>query len=295
MAGLIGALARSHHVEVATWRTGESSDPVQTHAMVPGPARRLSGFASLKPRLVRQLFGAHARRQLTELVEDYSYDAVMYSHSYMAAALPVPDLRTIIDLANVESQRYRRFAESRRGTARLSATLEYVKARRWEPRTIHAADLVTVLSEADFTWAQHHNVSTVLVPNGMSRPTQYNSSPASGPALFLASMDYEPNRSAASMLMNDVWPQVRSVAPEARLLIAGRSSAHYLSSRPREGIEILGTVSDLQRLYRCSALVIAPVQTGAGRQLKVVEALANQRTVVCSPYSAESVPRRLDP
>lgn len=294
MAGLVAGLSTAHDVTVVTWNAEPSASPVPVHSLSSDPERsRLAGFASPKPRIARQLLGASAASDLAKFARSEPFDAVVYSHSYLASALRLNGLLQVVDFANVESNRYRQFARSRQGLNRASAWIEYVKACRWEPRVTQEADLVTVLSIQDQEWVRQFTRHSILVPNGVAAVARTSPSPADGPALFFASMDYGPNLDAATSLIADVWPLVRAHLPDARLLIAGRNSHVRLGASPGPGVSVVGEVNDLTRLYREAAMVLAPVATGGGRQLKVIEALAHHRTLACSPHSLQSVPEEL--
>lgn len=294
MAGLISGLSASLDVSVVTWGSADPNTPVPVKTLPVSPtSSRLDGFASLDPRIVRQVAGRNAREKLLNFVAENSFDAVMYSHSYLAAALPVDGVQTIVDFANIEAHRYRSFAKHSRGLNRLSAIVECGKAQIWEPRVARSADLVTVLSDVDSEWAKAAGASPVLVPNGISPPVAATQSPSDGPALYLASMDYEFNYAAGAWLVDHVWPRVRRSAPNAELVIAGRGSMERFGNINRPGVKVLGSVEELKCLYANAALVLAPVASGGGRQLKVVEALGYGRTMVCTRYSMESVPVQL--
>ena len=295
MAGLVQGLSLDHDVTVVTWGISpQESAPVELVTLGRDtPKSRFSGFLRPRPRLVQQLIGPRGRMELNAFVSSTKFDAIMYSHSYLAAALPLGNAPTIVDLANVESERLRAFAREGRGLNRASAALEHVKARRWEPRVVRDAGLVTALSEVDLQWAQRFTSSALLVPNGVARQSSPMRSPRNGYALYVASLDYEPNRSGARFLVEEVWPRVRARINSSELVIAGRGSREFLGEAPGPGIRVVGEVASLDQTYEGSSIVLAPVSAGAGRQLKVIEGLARGRTMVCTPYSFDSVPEGL--
>jgi hypothetical protein len=94
--------------------------------------------------------------------------------------------------------------------------------------------------------------------------------------LALADWRYGPNARGLDVLVQEVAPVLGT-----RLVIAGRGS---------EPVGGLGFVQDLDSLYDGAALVVSPVVSGAGTQLKVVEAVTRGRVVVTTPYGAASLP-----
>ena len=134
----------------------------------------------------------------------------------------------------------------------------------------------------------------ITVPNGIERGLPPRRSPRGGPAVYLASGDYAPNRDGGNWLLRDVWPKVLRLDPHARLVIAGRGTeAAFADAASLPGVTVLGEVEDASGVLDSAAVVVAPVSSGGGQQLKVVEALARIRLVVATPFSARSVPAEM--
>jgi glycosyltransferase involved in cell wall biosynthesis len=111
--------------------------------------------------------------------------------------------------------------------------------------------------------------------------------------LFLGTFWYQPNVDAAAFLIERVWPRIRRAMPEARLIIAGvspESIPGYNTGIP--GVEFTGFVDDLEALYRRACVVCAPILSGAGTRVKIIEAAAYGRPVVSTRIGAEGLSLR---
>jgi glycosyltransferase involved in cell wall biosynthesis len=216
--------------------------------------------------------------------------AVLYTHSYLepvAPRLPVP---VIVDFPNLEVDRQRSFARTGPPSRRASSAVEAVKARRWEPQTARRSALAIAVTEDDADVLRRWGARrVVLVPNA-SDIASVGPSPADGPVTFLGSAAYAPNAEAIERVLREVWPAVRAAAPAARLCIAGRGTAEQFRSDPAAGVEVLGEIDDPAAVLARASMFLAPVERGAGTQLKVVEAVAAGRVVVATPHSATSAP-----
>jgi len=136
-------------------------------------------------------------------------------------------------------------------------------------------------------------VQTCALPisNAARRPLSWTPSPSDGPVTYVANAAYDPNRQAAHFLVREVWPLVRGRVPAAELCLVGRGMDEVMGwARSVPGVTVIGEVPDVTPLLQAAAVVAAPVASGAGTQLKVVEALSHGRTVVATPYSANSIP-----
>lgn len=104
--------------------------------------------------------------------------------------------------------------------------------------------------------------------------------------LFVGSMWYGPNALAMDWFVANVWPGILGRVPDAELLIVGAASPEVRarwSARPR--VDAPGFVASLADSYRSASIVVSPILTGGGSNIKVLEALAWGRPVVMSTFS----------
>ena len=163
-----------------------------------------------------------------------------------------------------------------------------MEARRmgsFEQRICDSFDGVVVVSEADRAQLNARNVT--VVPVGVDVSSQAR--PASNGhkvVIFTGNFAYHPNQDAAKFLLNDIWPQLRRVLPEARLRIVGNSPGPGLRRLASEfpEVEVTGFVPDLRQQLLQADVAVAPIRIGgAGMHCKVLEAMACGAPVVISP------------
>jgi glycosyltransferase involved in cell wall biosynthesis len=297
MAGIIEALSEDLSIVVAIPESGgmlAAPVPVYSLHRSESPNHSFRGFFSALPRIGHMLAATRSGDQIRNLVEELQPRAVLFSHQYLATMAGTIDVPVIIDFQNLETRRLATFA--RRGTLRnrASATVEALKARRWEPALARRVHLCLALDPVDCRELQRWGARTIIVPNGVSHRSPLIPSPHRGPVVYFASGDYAPNRDGGSWLLSDVWPKVLERDPEARLIIAGRATLNaYPLAASVPSVTLLGEVDHVSHLLDCAAVLVAPVSSGGGQQLKVIEALSRARIVVATPFSARSVPEAL--
>lgn len=254
------------------------------------PVRSLASAASPRPRLGQAMLGPRRRAALAESVSRLRPAAVLFAHSYLAAVAPHLAVPSAVDFADVEVRRLSSLA--RRGSARNRAAtaLEWAKARSWEPPVARRARLALAVTASDAELLGSWGASVLLVPHG-SHPHRYRPSPTEGPVTFVASLDYPPNRDAARFLLDRVWPRVRAEEPAVGLRIVGRAASEVVGwTGERDGVEVVSDPATVERYYREASVLLAPVRTGGGAQVKVVEALGRCRVIVATRFSARSAP-----
>ena len=157
-----------------------------------------------------------------------------------------------------------------------------------------ASRTVTVSSDDAALARQRFNAERVdVVDNGVDttlfQPGNMSREPRT--VLFLASLDWRPNLDAVNVLLDQIFPAVRSQEPDARLMIVGRKPPQWLLDRVRQekNVELHADVPDVRpHLNRCAVMAV-PLRIGGGSRLKILEALAAQTPVVSTEIGAEGL------
>ena len=144
-----------------------------------------------------------------------------------------------------------------------------------------AAFAVSSLDEAEL----RHLLPLAFLPNvPCGLPESVFAIPGVQQASFVGSLWYPPNREAVNWLLTAVWPRVRRALPQARLDLLGASSPDERAVWARSpGVQAPGFVEDLARAYASSALILAPMFSGGGTNIKVLEAMGHGRPCLTTP------------
>jgi glycosyltransferase involved in cell wall biosynthesis len=104
---------------------------------------------------------------------------------------------------------------------------------------------------------------------------------------FLGSLDYRPNQEAALWIAEELQPRL---AGKARLHIAGSRAPEWLRTRLQaSGVTFAGEVPDASAYLRGMRVVIAPILSGGGMRIKILEAMAAGKAVVSTTIGAEGI------
>jgi polysaccharide biosynthesis protein PslH len=141
--------------------------------------------------------------------------------------------------------------------------------------------------------------STQVVPNGVD-VTVFRPDEATGRAtreklnagaddrllLFFGQLDYAPNRQAVEDLVKHVLPRL---GEEYRLVVAGRGQIGDLRRHEGKRTRFLGPVEPLPAYINAADAVVAPIRSGSGTRLKVLESIACGTPTVTTPLGAEGI------
>lgn len=243
------------------------------------------------------------RRRLSEALRRSDADVVYIDHLGMARYLPTirherPQARVILEQHNVESELFKRFAESQHGLARRVALAEWRAAAAFEKRALESVDAVVAISTADAAaFERLAGIRAHVVPVHVEFTRTARAHPGRAHFCYVGSLRWRPNVAGLDWFCRDVWPMVRDRLPGATMEIAGvdleRDSRGRLPvPEPWKvpGIETIGFLEDLEPLYSRSVAMVAPVTGGSGVRLKVLEGLRAGIPVVTTPDGASGLP-----
>lgn len=281
MAGLLMRLAREsravRYVALGAHARAGDDGVVVAKPRV-DPARLLLRSATARRSLV------HARFDVPELREAIAADPgdeLVAIHSYMAepilAAGGGRPLRTSVEVSEELVWR---------ATHGLLGRLEGRRIAADELRIARASTTIASydLDDVDALRAEGvdhaHWLDVTLEPSSAFAP-------ASAPAtlVFLGDRRWAPNHEAAVELAR-LWPAMALGVPGARLAVVGRPG-------PRidwpEGVDELGFVDDLHGLLAGVRGIVAPIRTGGGVRVKILEAVSAGLPVVSTAIGIGSL------
>ena len=129
-------------------------------------------------------------------------------------------------------------------------------------------------------------IYTIL--NGVKLPAQLDATKkVPNRLIFSGNMNFPPNCTAALWFLDNVFPLVVEQISGAHLVLAGANPPAVLKERASHNVAITGYVEDLNYEIACSALYLAPLNTGSGFKNKVVEAVANNTYLVATSVAVE--------
>jgi polysaccharide biosynthesis protein PslH len=257
--------------------------------------RAASGWMRGKA-LTESAYASHdMTRRLRRWSDQIDFDAVIAFSSMMAPyALEVPARRRILDLCDVDSEKWLDYARETRFPASALWRTEGMRVRQLERRCFDAFDATVVITERErqllepFADAEQvHVVSNGVRIDAGRIPVSTGCAAVIG---FLGTMDYAPNVQGVCWFAKHVWPLVRKELPFARFMIIGRNptrAVRKLASLP--GVIVTGEVADARRYLARCRVVVAPLKIARGIPNKVLEAMAAKRPVVATSAVAATI------
>jgi glycosyltransferase involved in cell wall biosynthesis len=141
---------------------------------------------------------------------------------------------------------------------------------------------------ADAVRRRRRDATVVLVPLCLD-PADYPRAQLDGPPVagIIGTAGWPITAAAMRFLVTTVWPEVRRLAPEARLVVAGRGTDALGLGGP--GVEVVGEVPSAVEFLRGLSLLLYPIARGSGVKVKTLESVACGLPVVTTPLGAEGI------
>ena len=225
------------------------------------------------------------RGMVTQLLAGHTFDVVVVRHLRMAMLVRGSvEAPVILDDDDVDksastigrspAQRLFDFVKT---TARRAITRRAIRgyAHVW---FVKPADMAKFLVRSASVIPNLANAPAVLLPRAPANPPR---------VLMVGKFGYAPNTEGVEFFIGQVLPALRKAVPGSRLRLVGQCPPDLAARwRAVAGVDVDGFVDDLAPVYAGASLVVAPVFSGGGTQIKVLEALGHECGTVVSGFAA---------
>jgi polysaccharide biosynthesis protein PslH len=256
-----------------------------------GAGRALRGALATRSASSGRFFSPELVHEVRRAAAEAPIDVLQVEYLQMTPLTRrVAARRRVLDLHNVESALVRSYARTGRGASGLMAHVEARALVAMERAVIPSFDTVVVVSEKEQARLPGGARQVLVCPNGRDPDPAGPLPPSPHPtAVFVAAMGWAPNVDAALWFGREVWPAVRRRCHRARLLLVGRDPAAAVRGLASESVEVSGTVSDVRPYLAQARVAVAPLRSGGGTRLKILEALDAGRPVVATSVAVDGL------
>ena len=264
-----------------------------------GTASRASGLlraaAGARPLQEGVYDTAAARRMVAQSVAHWRPDVAVVQMVRCGWASDIiresaPDLPVIFDAIDAMGLHYERAGRTTAPPLSFAYLAEANRCRHREHELAAAAEVTVAVSERDLA-ALAAPVGRGRVVPVAGREVLGTESAVSGPVVLLSgNLGYRPTVRGALWFAREVWPRLRAAVPDARWVLAGARPAAEIRRLDRiPGVKVRADVPDLAMFFTDSRVAIAPMDSGSGVPMKVLEAMAAGLPAVVHPWAAEGL------
>jgi len=225
------------------------------------------------------------------------YDIVqietLFMSPYLDTIRELSKAKIVLRAHNIEHLVWKRVASITKNPLKkaylnhLSATLE-----DYEKNILNQYDGIVPISPVDAPFFMEHTKKPVLaLPTGI-HPEKLKLKPGGEPehALYhIGAMNWMPNEEGIRWFMDQVWPVVHQRLPELKIHLAGREMPPWLQQLQLDNVLIEGEVDDAYEFIQSKSILIAPLFSGSGIRIKIIEGMAMGKAVISTSIGAEGI------
>jgi sugar transferase (PEP-CTERM/EpsH1 system associated) len=215
---------------------------------------------------------------------------------------PEHDVDMVVDFVDVDSDKWRQYAEKKHGIAKWIYQREANYLFSYEQVLVANAKVSTFVSaqEAELFKKLAPKLSDKIsyINNGVNieyfSPEQVLDSPyltVDDPILvFTGAMDYWANVDAVVWFAKQVLPQIISAYPAVKFYIVGSKPSKEVLDLANNNVVVTGSVPDVRPYIAYAQLTVAPLRIARGIQNKVLEAMSMAKYIVATSAAMEGIP-----
>lgn len=249
----------------------------------------MTGF-SWYPFLVIRNFSVEEKKALAKELSENVYDIIHAETFYVFPHIPrdtkVP---TILVEQTIEYQVYLHYVINEAPLLlKPIFLLDVLKLQFWEKYFWKRTNRLVAVSDEDKKIMQEliPGIEADIIPNGVDSSyfLEKKVSKEVPPRVLYGVTNFEwlQNLEAVNILLEEVWENIVSVYPKAKLWLAGRKIPQKFINlaETRKDIIITESIEDSRDAYLGSTVMLTPIRGSGGTRLKILEAMAAGLPVV---------------
>jgi len=249
------------------------------------------------PLVAQKYYRKEAGLRIKQILRENKIDLVHFDMLHLSRYLKhIDSLPKILVNHNVESLRLLRWMKIEKNIpTKLYLFFQFLKLKHFEKRTCPKFDKCIVVSQVDkqVLIRMTHSDNFVTIPNGVDtdyfKPT--NGKIVANSLVWVGAMDDPHNRYAVDYFLDKILPLIQAKVSNVQATFVGGSPTVKLIKKAKKNpnIKITGYVKDIRPYVQHAAVFIAPLRSGSGTKIKILNALALGKAVVTTSIGAEGI------
>ncbi len=260
-----------------------------------------TGFSPY-PYLVNMYRDPKVHSAIRRELESGNYDLIHIETYYIMTNLPKTTVPVLLAEQTIEYLVYQHYAQTSPWwriwppwSAKPLLYIDSAKHKYWEQYFWRRAQKIVAMSEDDKAkmLALVPKLDVDVVPNGVDSNFFFHKLALPKRnfqrLLFVGNFNWLQNREATTILVREIWPQIKKRLPLAKLWIVGREPPKDIQALAADDVTVSGDIEDIRLAYQGSDLLIAPIFGGGGTRYKILEAMASGLPVVTTQIGIEGL------
>lgn len=246
---------------------------------------------------VERFISTAFRQKLIEILEKDRFDIVqietLYMSPYLETIRKYSNAKIFLRAHNIEHMIWQRIMESAKNPIKKGYLKHLVRTlKKYEYDSLQKYDGIIPISNVDETFFKTITKTPVKAVSFGIEPAEIDMDAYEHPeqALFhIGSMNWVPNIEGVKWFLEEAWPIIHESFPELKCYLAGRGMPNWIYELNLKNIEVVGEVPDAYEFIKSKSISIAPLFSGSGIRIKIIESMAQARAVISTTIGAEGI------
>ncbi len=269
---------------------------------VPAPVSVFSAFMnflfSSQPYNAVRFISEAFKSKLVKLLKERQFDIIQLEGLYVCPYIPVirnySSAKIVYRAHNIEHEIWQRTAAITEGWKQMYMKNLSKRIKRFEKCWLNKYDLLVPITERD---------GDILDALGNSRPRHVsqtgidssvlipNAKKLEHPSLFhIGSLEWTPNQEGLIWFLDKCWPKIHDQFPEIKFYVAGRNAPMWFRKKlDLPNVVFEGEVPDAYDFMNSKSIMIAPLFSGSGMRIKIIEGMALGKPIVTTTIGSEGI------
>ncbi|MCF6169483.1 MAG: glycosyltransferase family 4 protein [Bacteroidales bacterium] len=237
------------------------------------------------------------RRKLAEVLRATAFDIVqietLYMSPYIETIRKYSKAKIVLRAHNIEHLIWQRITESTKNPFKKAYLGHLARTlRNYEAGILNSYDGIVPISEQDAGYFTENSSTPVLAVSFGINPENMETGqdlPVENALFHIGSMNWIPNEEGIRWFLDEVWPLVNANLPDLKVYLAGREMPDWLVKLKTPNVVVVGEVPDAGQFILSKTISIAPLFSGSGIRIKIIESMALGKAVVSTKVGAEGI------
>lgn len=269
---------------------------INTDVSILGLLRNL--FFSNLPYNAARFIHKEFQKSLVQLLSKNKFDVIqiegLYMLPYIDAIKKSSDAKIVYRSHNIEFEIWERIlANENNWIEKIYTKLLVSRLKKFEKRLINTYDFVLPITNRDLNILNElgNSKPACVIPTGINIDEYKRSESSNYPNLFfIGALDWIPNQEGLLWFLDNCWSEILKTNNQLQLKVAGRNApSSFISKLKRQNVMYLGEVDDAKKFMNENAIMIAPLLSGSGMRIKIIEGMALAKAIVTTNIGAEGI------
>jgi len=257
------------------------------------PKEALKHLIQRKSYNLSRFFDSTVAQKIEALIQENQYEIIIFESLfplvYLESIRKISKAKCILRAHNIEFEIWEDLQLTEGNPLKKWYLKELVKALKKEEIAYYKQlDLILSISNDDILKIQKTcSTPTRIIPVSIEKAlckTDYSSNSL----CFIGSFNWEPNVEAINWFLKDLNPVIQGSIP-VKVEIAGKDGAIFFKDFATSSAQFRGFVESPSDFLKSNGIFIAPMKSGSGVKIKVLEAMSNGLPCVLTPKAAEGL------